>query len=130
MSASVLPPAYSSSNPVDRDNGLANISGDPVGDLPAYSPSTRPAPTGRPATLSVPPKEYNHSLRVKGKVFAELTIVAGGNLSKSMPTFVTGQPIKGRVNLYLDKPDSFKSIVAHVSLVFPGSFFCYPIGVA
>jgi len=114
MSTIALPPSYSTSDVFNTNNAHVNISNDPFSPLPAYSPATRRSTTAR-SVVSAPPKEFNYDLQKKGKLFAEMTIVAESGFSKTLPTFLEGQPVKGRVKLCVDKPDSFNAIIVHVS---------------
>lgn len=121
-----LPPAYDfASQPFSISNNFNDINDlvatAPVPDLPVYTTGQRPRTF--PATRTIErsnPQEFYYELKKRGKAFAILTIIAEGAYSKHMPTFVEGHPIKGRVQLILDKPDAIQSVVISVrhSLIF------------
>ncbi len=116
------PPSYdlaaqhSAASPNDINDLVAT---DPVPDLPAYTTGQRPrlSPTHEQTRVAArSPKEFYYELKKRGKSFAILTVIADGSYSRHMPTFVEGSPIKGRVQLVLDKPDAIQSIMLNVSL--------------
>lgn len=45
-----------------------------------------------------------------------MTVVADSPLSKTMPVFIEGQPIRGYARLSLEKPTSIQTISVHVSI--------------
>lgn len=126
MSASIaaplnqLPPSYdfasqSSSTPNDLNSFNDLVATPPVPDLPVYTTGQRPRTF--PATRTVEtqnPQEFYYELKKRGKAFAILTIITENAYSKHVPTFVEGHPIKGRVQLILDKPDAIQSVVISV----------------
>jgi hypothetical protein len=125
-----LPPSYdvasqSFSTPNNLNNFSDLVATPPVPDLPIYTTGQRPRTF--PATRTVErqnPQEFYYELKKRGKAFAILTIITEGAYSKHMPTFVEGHPIKGRVQLILDKPDAIQSVVISVchSFIFLISF--------
>ncbi|KAF8905075.1 hypothetical protein CPB84DRAFT_1845157 [Gymnopilus junonius] len=102
-----LPPTYSS----DLD-----ILGIPAfaSDLPAYSLGRTSAPVARSGARSLEKKEFHHELKKKGTPFATLTIVSEAPYSKTLPTFLEGMPIVGKVRLSLDKPELIQSVIVSV----------------
>ena len=103
-----LPPSYDGGSPSDPDYIP------PVSDLPAYTPSQRPIPSAR-AVVRREPKEFYYELKRNGKLFAVLTMISDAAYSRHMATFLEGTPLKGRVRLTLDKPDTILSVVVSVS---------------
>ena len=103
-----LPPTYS--NDID-------VLGIPafVSDLPAYSPGRPPPPGARPGNRPFERREFHHELKKKGSPFAVLTISSEGPYSKTLPTFIEGQPIVGKVRLSLEKPEVIHSVIVSVS---------------
>lgn len=97
--------------------------------LPAFTPAFRTSrPPSRFSTRSrrITPrtsqaKEFTFDLKRKGKSFAAMTVVADSPLSKTMPVFIEGQPIRGYARLSLEKPTSIHTISVHVSI---GSIWC------
>jgi len=105
------PPSYGGGPPsVDPNSNLQPLP--PVAELPAYTPSQQPT-NARGVTQE--PKESYYELKRKGRLFAALTMVSDVRYSKHMPTFLEGQPLKGRVRLTLDKPDAILSVIISVS---------------
>ncbi|KAF9475101.1 hypothetical protein BDN70DRAFT_996645 [Pholiota conissans] len=110
------PPSYDFAAQTTRLNDDL-VATPPVPDLPAYTTGQRPRafPRAREPAERQNPQEYYYELKKRGKAFAILTITTEGTYhSKHMPTFVEGQPIKGRVQLILDKPDPIQSVVLTV----------------
>lgn len=109
-----LPPDYFS--PLD-DNSTFSLR---IDDLPAYMPSAPSSGNNRAggAIRVSEPKEFHTELK-KSKTIATLTLVAESTLSKSIPTYVEGQSVKGRIRLSLDKPDTIQSVVVVVSCSYP-----------
>ncbi|KAH9481701.1 hypothetical protein JR316_0006228 [Psilocybe cubensis] len=110
-----LPPDYSS--PLNETTSIRLDS-----ELPAYVPPP-PASSGsnnghgigaEGALGSSQPKEFHSELKKKGKTIATLTLIADSALSKGIPTYAQGQPIKGRVKLNLEKPETIQSVVVTV----------------
>ncbi|KAF5326885.1 hypothetical protein D9619_004143 [Psilocybe cf. subviscida] len=123
MSAAIgvlpLPPSYDVVPPPDLSDLSSLISSDlQLSDLPSYSrsPAQAPVASSGPArsTGRSPPQEFHYELNKKGKTFAILTIIADGQISRQMPIFIEGQPVKGRVQLMLDKPDAIQSVTINV----------------
>ncbi|KAF8150705.1 hypothetical protein B0H34DRAFT_729909 [Crassisporium funariophilum] len=83
----------------------------PGSELPAYTPSYVPAPAQRPNRPSQGPKEFEYDVKRKGKAFAVMSVTADATLSKKMPTYFEGVPIKGQVKLTLDKPDAIQAVI-------------------
>lgn len=116
-----LPPSYSLPSVTDEES----TTGDPDSfpslqptNLPAYTPPIRSRNSAAiaEAELRQPaPKEFYYDLKRRGKVFTSLTLIAEGTYSKHLPTFLEGQPIKGRVKLSFDKPDALQSVIIVVS---------------
>ncbi|KDR78940.1 hypothetical protein GALMADRAFT_137911 [Galerina marginata CBS 339.88] len=121
MSAAVetLPPPPSYSDPtieLDNDVDALDVSA-LASELPAYTPGSRVSATPRRVVArQTEPKEFSHELKNRnGKPFAVLTIIAEGAYSKQIPTFIEGMPVKGRVRLILEKPDTIQSVVVSVT---------------
>ena len=111
-----LPPSYD--GPLDWNSGQESIP--PVSDLPAYTPSQRPVSSAR-AVVRREPKEFTYELKRNGKLFAVLAMVSDAAYSRHMATFLEGTPLKGRVHLALDKPDTILSVAVLVSARLPQS---------
>jgi len=109
-----LPPSYDGGTPSDPDY----IS--PVSDLPPYTPRRRTISSAR-AVVRREPKEFYYELERNGKLFAVLTMIGDAAYSRHMATFLEGTPLKGRVRLTLDKPDTILSVVVSVSTPPPQS---------
>jgi hypothetical protein len=69
-----------------------------------------PRPTVRPE-----PKEFDTKVEKKGRAIVTMTLVSEAAYSRTMPTFSEGTPVKGRVRLNLDQPDTIHSVVISVS---------------
>lgn len=119
-----LPPDYFS--PLNDGSSAFAFRAD--SDLPAYVPPPSESSgsingnngLGAGGVLETSqPKEFHSELKKKGKTIATLTLIADSALSKSIPTYVQGQSIKGRVGLSLDKPDTIQSVVVIVSVRWP-----------
>lgn len=106
------PPSYD----YDYDYSLdeADLEGvESVPELPGYtrhSPQTVERAQSRPAL-----KEFPYALDRKGKKWAVLTVLANGNLSKQLPTFVEGSVVTGSVTLILEREDPIQAITVSVS---------------
>jgi hypothetical protein len=105
-----LPPSYD--GPLDWNSGQEYIP--PVSDLPAYTPSQRPISSTR-AVVRREPKEFSYELKRNGKLFAVLAMISDAAYSRHVATFLEGSPLKGRVHLALDKPDTILSVAVLVS---------------
>jgi len=103
-----LPPSYDGGTLSDPDS----IS--PVSDLPAYTPSQRRISSAR-AVVRREPKEFYYELKRNGKLFAILTMISDAAYCRHMATLLEGTPLKGRVRITLDKPDTISSVVVSVS---------------
>jgi len=112
-----LPPLYDG-GPLDWNSGQESIP--QVSDLPAYTPSQRSISSAR-AVVRQEPKEFSYELKRNGKLFAVLTMISDAAYSRHMATFFEGTPLKGRVRLALDKPDTILSVVVLVSARLPES---------
>lgn len=106
--------------------GPENAEPDPesnTSELPAYMPSTRSSSMSR-RRENPEPKEFSYDAKNrKGKSIAVLTIIAERSYSKHIPTFLQDSPVKGRVHLDLDKPDTIQSVVLTVSRLLLCLFF-------
>jgi hypothetical protein len=83
--------------------------------LPSYADLTGvSAPRtseGRTAHL----KDYTFETeKKKGKPFVVMTLTADAALSPTMPSFLEGQAVRGKVKFIVDKPESFQHIVVDV----------------
>jgi len=112
----VAPPPSYDGGPLDWNGGQEFIP--PASDLPAYTPSQRPTSSAR-AVVRREPKEFYYELKRNGKLFAALTMISDAAYSRHMATFLEGTPLKGRVRLALDKPDSILSVAVLVSARLP-----------
>lgn len=84
--------------------------------LPGYSDTQQsPLASISPADLNL--KEFEYKIEKNGKTSATLTLIAHESISKTVPTFKEGFPIKGRIylNLSNENLEYVKSIVIKVS---------------
>lgn len=102
------PPTYAGTQTLD----ILRVSA-PGAELPSYAPSLR-EPSIRSRRHEDQIKEFENDIKRKGKTLVSMTILADASFSKHVPTFLEGSPVKGRVCLNLDKPDTFYSIVVSV----------------
>ncbi|KAF8968090.1 hypothetical protein BDZ97DRAFT_1916317 [Flammula alnicola] len=108
---SALPPFYAG-----RDATALVETSAPASDLPVYTPSRRRSVM---TTASRTPrqeqlKEFVYDIKRKGKAVASMTILAEASYSKHIPTFLEGLPVKGRVQLNLEKADVIQSVVVSI----------------
>jgi len=100
------PPSYSD-NRVD-DNGHEYEGLDIDDNLPGYEESQQT--TRKP----IKTKDFLSTIENRGKAWALLTLTANEHLSKNIPTFLEGSPVKGTVKLSLDRPEYIYSVYISV----------------
>ncbi|KAH9481313.1 hypothetical protein JR316_0005835 [Psilocybe cubensis] len=109
----------SSSGPLTGNNPASalvpeNVEASDTSELPAYVPSTRSSSRSRRREFPEF-KEFSYDAKNrKGKSVVILTVIAERSYSKHIPTFLQDSPVKGRVHLDLDKPESILSVVLNI----------------
>ena len=113
-SPSIHPPTLPSV-PIDGTNGhgtkLANFK---AHELPNRLSNGRKETAPRPS-VRLEPKEFDTEVEKKGRAIVSMTLVSEAAYSRTMPTFLEGTPVKGRVRLNLDQPDTIHSVAISVS---------------
>ncbi|KIM40545.1 hypothetical protein M413DRAFT_445989 [Hebeloma cylindrosporum] len=82
-------------------------------ELPNYLSNGRRGTASRPSGRSEP-KEFDTKVEKKGRAIVTMTLVSEAAYSRTRPTFFEGTPVKGRVRLSLDQPDTIHSVVISV----------------
>jgi hypothetical protein len=59
-------------------------------------------------------KDFLSTIENRGKPWALLTLTANESISKNIPTFFEGSPVKGTVKLSLDRPEYIYSVYLSV----------------
>lgn len=98
----------------------AVVPSDLPSELPAYTPrhfTAVHASTLGPREERIKPFEY--VIKKNGKKMASMTLLAERALSKNIPTYLQGYPVKGRVYLRADKMDAVRLITVIVSIMHP-----------
>jgi len=98
-------PAYSDNHVLDDHEDL-----DIDEHLPRYEESQQ-------TVKSIKTKDFLSTIDNRGKPWALLTLTANEPLSKNIPTFVEGSPVKGTVKLSLDRPEYIYSVYISVCLL-------------
>jgi len=98
-------PAYSDNHVLDDHEDL-----DIDEHLPRYEESQQ-------TVKSIKTKDFLSTIDNRGKPWALLTLTANEPLSKNIPTFVEGSPVKGTVKLRLDRPEYIYSVYISVCLL-------------
>lgn len=95
--------SYSDNHVHDDDEDL-----DIDNHLPRYEESEQTA------RQSIKTKDFLSTIEHRGKPWALLTLTANEPLSKNIPTFFEGSPVKGTVKLSLDHPEYIYSVYISV----------------
>jgi len=99
-------PSYSDNR--DDDNGHEYKGLDIDDYLPGYEESQQT--TRKP----IKAKDFLSTIENRGKTWALLALTADEHLSKNIPTFLEGSPVKGTVKLSLDRPEYIYSVYISV----------------
>ena len=83
--------------------------------LPAYSPTNPIVPVTSASASISNSKVFTMEIERKNKTMAVMTIAANRDFSKTLPTFIEGQPIRGTLKIDLEQRERFQEIVICVS---------------
>ena len=114
-----IPPSYAASlhestiSSETYDSRRASFSDD----LPVYGPRRQSSSRSSRREALTQTKEFPFVIEHGGKEVVNLTLITERAFSKHVPTVLQDSPLKGKVHLNLEKPETIQSVVISVGVL-------------